>query len=195
MVDLPSLSEGYFYQLSFYQSSDVATRSSDQYARFLEQASFGGNREQIYQVKEMSSDQIRYHIAEWLKIQIHNSGMTSHRAIFRQRMNSRMEVDTRQAAVSHPCQAGTRYRRFAFSIRDMSKDMKVTSIGTKKVLSIDGYVRTVVEGPMSWFWDQSKPWPDGTYVHDIYMIYMLELFTTLPNLTLNFLLKLQNWIK
>jgi hypothetical protein len=170
MVNLPSLSEGYFYQLTSSQSSDVATRPSDQYARFLEQASFGGNPQQIYSVNGMSSKQLRYHIAEWLKIQIHNSGITSHRAFFRQRMNSRMEVDTRQAAVSHPCQAGTRYRRFAISIRDTAKDMKVTSVGTKKVLSIDGYVRTVVEGPMYWLWDPTNPWPDGTYVNVIYAI-------------------------
>jgi hypothetical protein len=170
MVNLPSLPQGCFYQLTSSQSSDVATGPSNQYARFLEQASFGGNWEQISWVNDMPDDRVRYHIAEWLKKQILDSGITSHRAIFRQRMNSRMEVDTRQAAVTHPCQAGTRYRKFAVSIRDLSKNMKVTSIGTKKVLSIDGYVRTVVEGPMYWRWDPTSPWPDATYVHVIYAV-------------------------
>jgi hypothetical protein len=161
MVNLPFLPEGYFYQLTSSQSSDVATGPSNQYARFLEQASFGGTPEQIDWVNDMTENTVRYSIVQWLKAQI-NSGITSHRAVFRQRMNSRMEVDTRQAAVSHPCQAGTRYRRFAVSIRDLSKDMKVTSIGTKKVLSIDGYVRTIVEGPMYWRYDPTNPWPDAT---------------------------------
>jgi hypothetical protein len=170
MVNLPSLTEGSFYQLTTFQSSDVANGPSDKYARFLEQASFGGNWEQIYWVNDMPDYLVDYYMAEWLKTQVFASGITSHRAMFRQRMNSRMEVDTRQAAVSHPCQAGTRYRRFAISIRDLSKDMKVTSIGTKKVLSIDGYVRTIVEGPMHWRWDPSNPWPDATYVHVVYAL-------------------------
>jgi hypothetical protein len=80
-------------------------------------------------------------------------------------MNVRMEVDTRMAAVTHPCQEGTYYRKFAISVRDSGKLMKVTSVGTKKVLSIDGFVRTVVEGPMHWTWDTKTHWPDDRFVN------------------------------
>jgi hypothetical protein len=90
MVNLPSLPQGCFYHLTSSQSSDVATGPSNQYVRFLEQTSFGGNWEQISWVNHMPHDRVRYHIAEWLKIQILSSDITPHRVIFRQRINSRM---------------------------------------------------------------------------------------------------------
>jgi hypothetical protein len=129
--------------------------------RFYEQASFGPSPDDlIYYSNDLDTDIVKMYIHNWIAVQMFEAPATSHRAIFRTRMNARMEVDTRLGAVTHPCQEGTRYRKFSISVRDSGKYMKVTTIGTKKVLSIDGYVRTVVEGPMHWVWDPSYHWPD-----------------------------------
>jgi hypothetical protein len=158
-VNLPLPSEGSIYQVTTFTSSDLDRKPIDEMFRFYEQASFGATPDDLkYYSKYLNSSSIKSHIIGWLAPQIYEAPATSHREIFRRRMNVRMEVDTRQAAVSHPCQAGTRYRKFAITVRDSGKQMKVTSIGMKKILSIEGFVRTVVQGPMH-AWD-ATPWPD-----------------------------------
>jgi len=160
-VNLPLPEEGSIYQLTTFTSSDVNRKPIDELFRFYEQASFGPTPDElIYYSNDLDSSIVKLYIHNWIDVQMLEAPATSHREIFRRRMNARMEVDTRQAAVTHPCQKGTKYRKFAVSVRDIGKRMKVTSIGTKKVLSIEGFVRTVVEGPMHWVWDKSYPWPD-----------------------------------
>lgn len=63
-------------------------------------------------------------------------------------MNARFEVATPVGAVYHPCQVDTRYRRFAFSVKDSEKIMTIETAGTKKLVSVNGFVRTVVDGPI-----------------------------------------------
>lgn len=90
--------------------------------------------------------------AGWIKNQQDVVPMTSHRQIFRQHMNDRMGIATEK---------GTWYRLHAFSSLDQTKFMKITTVGSKKILSVDGFVRTVVQGPVSWFYTQSVAWADG----------------------------------
>ncbi|KAI2490759.1 Protein of unknown function (DUF1501) [Fragilaria crotonensis] len=74
-----------------------------------------------------------------------------------------METATRIGAVTHPCQKGTRYRRYAFSAKDYGKYMEIKTVGTKRIIKIDGFVRTVVQGPVYQYWNPSVVWPDGSY--------------------------------
>ena len=45
-----------------------------------------------------------------------------------------------------PCDAMSRWHRFAFTIVDETKVLKITRSGAKLVLSVDGLVRTEVDG-------------------------------------------------
>jgi hypothetical protein len=161
LVSLPSLSTGSVYQLTTFESSQLNYTKSDEVARFLEQATFGATSADI---ESMNTTNLARSFASWIENQQKEVPITSHRAFFRQHMNDRMEVATPQGAVTHPCQKGTRYRRFAFSSLDQTKFLNITTVGTKKILRIDGFVRTVVEGPIYWFWSPSVVWPDGRYV-------------------------------
>jgi hypothetical protein len=124
----------------------------------LEQATFGPTRADINKFDVSNLPQA---FANWIKDQQKTVPLTSHRAMFRQRMNSRMETATHQGAVTHPCQKGTRYRRYAFSSKDRSKYVDISTVGNKRIISIDGFVRTVVNGPIVNFYDTSMAWPDG----------------------------------
>jgi hypothetical protein len=90
--------------------------------------------------------------------------MTSHRQFYRERLNARQEVATPQGAVTHPCQAGARYRRFAFSMKDTwNKKVEIVSSGTKRIVKVDGFIRTVVDGPVHWDRDMAVTFEDGEY--------------------------------
>ena len=156
---LPPLPPGSVYQLTAFGTFEMNYTSADEVARFLEQATFGATRTGI---ESINTSNLPRSFAAWIEKQIEEVPLTSHRAIFRKYMNERMEVATYQGAVTHPCQEGTRYRRYSFTTLDQKKLMNITSIGTKKILSVDGFVRTVVEGPITWSSrTQSKVWSDG----------------------------------
>lgn len=116
-------------------------------ARFLEQATFGPTRAELTDFPDAST----LTMANWVKTQQQQQqgGMTSHRQLFRQRLNARMEVGTPQGPVTHPCAKGTRYRRFAFSSKDVNKYVDVKrGLGNTRILSVEGFVRTVITGPV-----------------------------------------------
>jgi hypothetical protein len=117
--------------------------------------------------------------AAWIKDQQSKVPLTSHRAAFRQRMNSRMETATHVGAVTHPCQKGAVYRRYAFTSKDHGKYVDIETVGTKRIISVDGFVRTVVEGPVHQLWNPSFEWPDGRYVHCHTSYRLAEVTTTL----------------
>ena len=80
--------------------------------------------------------------------------------MYRKLLNARMEVATPHGAVTHPCQAGTRYRKFAFSTKDNEKYVDITTVGNKHILRVDGFVRTVIDGPIVAFWDNTVRFTD-----------------------------------
>jgi hypothetical protein len=145
VVDLPSLPDGAVYQLTSFDAPALVRAGPDEVARFLEQATFGPTRADINKFDVSNLPQA---FANWIKDQQKTVPLTSHRAMFRQLMNSRMETATYQGAVTHPCQKGTRYRRYAFSSKDRSKYVDISTVGNKRIISIDGFVRTVVNGPI-----------------------------------------------
>ena len=158
VVDLPSLPDGAVYQLTSFDAPALVRAGPDEVARFLEQATFGPTRADI---DKFDFSNLPQAFANWIKDQQKNVPLTSHRAMFRQRMNSKMETATHQGAVTHPCQKGTRYRRYAFTSHDTSKYVDISTVGNKRIISIDGFIRTVVNGPIVNFWDTSMAWPDG----------------------------------
>jgi hypothetical protein len=130
----------------------------DEVARFLEQASFGPK---LSDFSKFNTNNLPKSFAEWIKEQQEIIPLTSHRAMFRTRMNARMETATRNGAVTHPCQKGSIYRSFAFSIKDNQKYLSIKTVGNKRVITIDGFVRTVISGAVSNTWNPSATWPDG----------------------------------
>ena len=160
-VTLPALEVGAVYQLTTFSTPPTVSRNV--VARFLEQATFGPTRAAI--AKLATASNLPQAFAGWIKDQQGTSvPLTSHRAMFRQRMNAKMETATHIGAVTHPCQKGSVYRRYAFSSKDAGKYMDIQTVGSKSVISVDGFVRTVVQGPVYQFWDPSVVWPDGRYV-------------------------------
>ena len=143
-----------------FTSLELMLTKSDEVARFLEQATFGATRADIGSLMNTTTLTPLQSFASWVENQQKEVPMTSHRQMFRQLMNARMEIATQQGAVTHPCQKGTRYRRFALSSLDQGKFVDIKTIGTKKILMVDGFVRTVVQGPLTAF-QQSVAWPDG----------------------------------
>jgi hypothetical protein len=159
-VDLPLPPQGSAYQLtSFDTSSTVKHGSREEIARFLEQTTFGPTLFDIAEILRASN--FPQSFAEWIHKQQQEVPQTSHREMFRKRMNSRMETATYNSAVTHPCQKDTRYRRYAFTAKDREKYMDIETVGGKKILRVDGFVRTVVNGPIFNTWYPSREWPDG----------------------------------
>ena len=108
----------------------------DEAARFLEQATFGPTPSDL---QAFSSPE------EWILEQL-EIPMTSHRAIYRQHWNHRFSHSSYQGVVTHPCAYGTRYRQAAFSDKDWKKYVTIRTLSdSRKELSIEGHVRTVIE--------------------------------------------------
>ena len=72
-----------------------------------------------------------------------------------------MEVASPQGRVTHPCQVGSRYRRFAFSSKDTDKYIDVKTVGNKRILSVNGFVRTIINGTIHRHRDPSANFDNG----------------------------------
>lgn len=140
---LPTPPTGAYYQATTFSAPPRS--NADVIARFLEQTTFGPTRSDI---STFSGDASNLAMAKWVEAQQQRVPMTSHRAFFRERLNARMEAASPQGPVTHPCQVGTRYRRFSFSTKDTDKYVDVKTVGNKRILSVDGFVRTIVKGPI-----------------------------------------------
>jgi hypothetical protein len=158
-VNLPSLPLDTIYVLtSFYPPDQFRENGVDEVARFLEQTTFGVTNSDI---SKFDTTNLPLEFGSWIKEQQESVPATSHRAFFRLRTNSRMETATRSSAVTHPCHKGSTYRRASFSAKDNLKYVSIVTVGSKKIIKIDGFVRTVVNGPISNARNASVTWPDG----------------------------------
>lgn len=153
---------GAVYQLTSFDVPESYNGQRDEIARFLEQTTFGPTKEDLNAFGTPSNLQSAF--ANWIKTQQTTVPITSHRALFRRHTNARMEHASGFGAVTHPCQAGTRYRRYTFSIKDRREFVEIRTVGNKKVISIHGFVRTVIEGPVAWYLDDTITFDDGRYV-------------------------------
>lgn len=153
VVHLPELTDGAHYRMSSFHAPKYT--ATDEVARFLEQATFGATMTEIQSLAAAAgaNDYDDSYFANWIRNQMVALPATSHRAYFRRRTNARFPVASSVGAVTHACQKGTRYRKFAFSSKDAEQILTVTKVGDgdddkMMSLSMDGFVRTIVEGPM-----------------------------------------------
>jgi hypothetical protein len=182
-VNLPALNDGAKYQLTTFATPTSSAVRRNEIARFLEQATFGPTRSEITKLNGTANLQQAF--AAWIKEHQSKVPLTSHRATFRQRVNAKMETATHVGAVTHPCQKGSVYRRYAFSSKDLGKYMDIETVGTKRIIKVDGFVRTVVEGSIYQFWNPSVVWPDGRYVSQSCMHILLSPHKSSPLCTLS----------
>lgn len=115
----------------------------DKRSRLLEQGSFGPTNNELYRMPASP--------ALWVRRQMHkDTGSTSHRQFYRERVNSPFGHPTQQGVVTRPCDAHTHYRRYAISNKDSSRTtgnlLEIKTSGRNKVLSVDGELRTVLKG-------------------------------------------------
>ena len=98
------LGEGFYFELAAFDH-DLPKR--DEIARFLEQTTFGPTRADL--------DSFTGTFAHWVKQQQSNVPITSHRQYYREHLNARSEYPYVMGTTTHPCKAGTRYRKYPFT--------------------------------------------------------------------------------
>lgn len=147
-VQLPGLSAtrkkvfgDYHYELVSFQHSIPVL---DRVARFLEQATFGPTRAEI--------DSFPDSFADWIKSQ-QEIPPTLHRAVYREHLNHRSVMPSHMGIPTHPCEEGTRYRRYAFSDKDRESVVEVRTDANRKILLVDGQARSVLVNVTSLFGD------------------------------------------
>jgi len=157
LVNLPLPPLGYKYSLASYENS-ITPR--DEIARFLEQSTFGPKQAEIDAFTNPE---------EWVQSQL-ALPISSHRQHFREHVRHRHESTTNIGLITNPCEAGTRYRKFAFSEKDDNRYVVIETSTVNpdwKILSIAGQRRTVVKGPVlkgsSSLPDETTPFADGAY--------------------------------
>jgi hypothetical protein len=96
-----------------------------------------------------SSSNVELSYANWITEHMTTVPLTSHREFYRRHMNARYEVASPVGAVTHACQKGTRYRKYTFSAKDREKIVTIVEKGSKILLILDGFVRTMVDGPIT----------------------------------------------
>lgn len=146
-VTLPSLPEGYEYVLESHDTTEP--RSDKEAARFLEQATFGGNLQDIQALAATGND---FH--SWLNDQINVKPTSSIRAFYRSHTNPKFEFPYNTGAVSKlPCEQYSRWRRYAITSRDclkerktgLQKHLEVKSFSWGYGIFVDGLFRTMTE--------------------------------------------------
>ena len=130
------------YSAPSYTSNDLS-------ARFLEKVTFGPTRDEIASFSDPQA---------WVSSQVEMSEISSHRAFFRERLTAwHSESSYHSLLHTNPCEAGARYRRYAFLPTDNDRFMDVSQSpynSALTVLSVGGVVRTVVEGPVEYGGDE-----------------------------------------
>ena len=131
---LAGLQPTFSYELASFQNM---VGVGDEVARFLEQATFGP---QLDEINTFSGS-----FASWIEQQ-QTLPMSSHRRFFREHWNHRFEMPSYQGVTTHACDAGTRYRRYALSDKDKVRPVEIrTDVVTgRKILMRAGQARTVV---------------------------------------------------
>ena len=152
-ANLPPLeNDGDYYELLTLERPPLPPR--DEWARFLEQATFGPRPVDLGLAKDGGDPnwQASLNFAGWIQHQINDVPMTSHRRFFREHVRQRALEPSPLGVPTTPCQAGTHYRRYTFSSMDEGRTLEIRtettvvngSTTTYKILSIDGQNRTIL---------------------------------------------------
>ena len=121
-------------------STSVASRTSEQLdARLLIQASFGPTRASLAELGQAGSH------AAWLAEQM-ALPPTLHREYLRRRVSPRLAQAVDMGAPLGACEAGSRWRRFAFTVADVGKTVGASPAvaSAAVVLHVEGVNRTEV---------------------------------------------------
>mmetsp|Transcript_1433 Transcript_1433/g.2264 ORF Transcript_1433/g.2264 Transcript_1433/m.2264 type:complete len:3782 (+) Transcript_1433:192-11537(+) len=145
-ITLPPLEQGESYGLTSY-SYDITEK--DQIARLLESTTFGATRDDLNNF-ETSPSGIDTSISAWVQDQmdVTSIGITNHREFWRKRTNPMFVNPQSAAKPSHPCDPGSRWRRFAFTQKHSVwwSEHTLTYNGPGPyVVQLDGNPVTVVE--------------------------------------------------
>lgn len=139
-VDLPQIESGEHYKLSECIRANY-TRD-DELARFMDQATFGVTREDLISFDPV--EPVDVEIARWIKMQMDEVDLTSHREWYRRNAVHHYPKDKFSLRTHRPCEVGSKWRKYAFSPNDVQKQLVIESFSGKMHLSIDGHLRTVV---------------------------------------------------
>jgi hypothetical protein len=144
LVVLPPPQKTKVYALKGYKHGHQLS-DRDLGARFLEKTTYGPTRASIDDLFSFGSP------AAWLQDQI-KMPLTSHRQYFRERVTG-WHSETSEVGLLHTgaCEKGARFRQYALLWIESGRfiDIEQSPYDEKKlILSVEGQVRTVVDGPL-----------------------------------------------
>mmetsp|Transcript_19333 Transcript_19333/g.27328 ORF Transcript_19333/g.27328 Transcript_19333/m.27328 type:complete len:1758 (+) Transcript_19333:76-5349(+) len=144
-LDLPPLAANENYMLTTLAEPERTYH--DKVARFLEQASFGVTKQDLYSNWDASIP-LETSIAAWVDDQINSVPMTAHREYYRKRANAPSELSYYYGKPGpKPCENNSRWRYFALTVKDSNKMIRLeNSSGSIPgyVIYIDNEARTIV---------------------------------------------------
>ncbi len=118
-------------------------------ARFLNTVTFGVTADEITGFKDAIGLEVtKENAAKWIQNQI-DEPVTSHRAYLRKRSNARLTEPRVQYTPDHPCDVGSRWRMYTFSVKDGHQywysSRRVGLVGDGPyVITLDGHPKTTV---------------------------------------------------
>lgn len=120
----------------------------DEYARFLESATYGITQAELDSF-DVSNIDVDTQIINWMKEQMNETLIlpTSHREFWRKRVNGgRLPTPSSFATPNHPCDLGSTWRKVSFvqndALRLLTKNLRVKGTGPYH-LELNGMIRTI----------------------------------------------------
>jgi hypothetical protein len=136
-VAIPS-APGSFHLVT--RARERLTTPKEMTARFLNQATFGVTLNEIDSFPASPKDWITQQLSE---------PMSSHRAYYRQRVNSLTTLTTPAGRPSKPCEHGSRWESFAFMTSDVDQNVVFAAVAGDLVsVTIGGVLRTEVSNAL-----------------------------------------------
>ncbi len=151
------------YETFYLVHDEYSTGVKEEAARFFEQTTFGTTREYLQNVinsalhggeEEVAnnsnddpndSNGLMPFFRNWLHEQMYDVPPTLHRALWRGRATSFMDVPSREGTINHPCRVGAYWRRCSFNRRDKDKILTIKKVAGRYALSVDGNIRTMMD--------------------------------------------------
>jgi len=140
-INLPPLGVQESYLLT---TLDYSLAENEEYARFLETATFGITEEQLDAFKN-SPASVHDDIVTWISDQMNSTTtpLTSHREFLRRGVIGRLPTSTSEATGDHPCDLYSRWRKMSFVRHERESFLRVIGEGPFR-LEMDGWLRTIV---------------------------------------------------
>jgi hypothetical protein len=132
---------GKYYLVS---SNHTLASFDEELSRFFMQTTFGPTRNMI---NNWEYDKNLGGLVNWIKNQMSLSP-TKHREYLRKHaeiMTVNNTIGDTAASVQHPCEAYSRWRKYAFISSDSHRDFDVVAHGNQFMILVDGKPRTIVD--------------------------------------------------